>query len=124
MKLGSMGEIPPRTIGRWGFTRRTALAAAIVISANRFQSGSIWKSQCERLFGSFHNITASTILLSHGLRIYKTPVNSASSTNRPLRMVFLGSQIQVSLSGCAMISVPELRSIASAAARLGIHQLV
>src|SRR5690242_3863742 len=56
-----MGEIPPSTIGNSGFSRRTAWAAVIAISANIFQSGSILKSQCERLFGSFHNITASTI---------------------------------------------------------------
>ena len=39
-----------------------ALAAAMVIAANIFHSGSILKSQWERLLGSFHNITASTML--------------------------------------------------------------
>ena len=31
------------------------------IAANTFHSGSISKSQCDRLLGSFHNMTASTI---------------------------------------------------------------
>src|SRR5258708_16843340 len=61
MKLGSIGEIPPKTIGNPGFSRRTAWLAAITIAANRFQSGSSLKSQWERLLGSFHNISASTI---------------------------------------------------------------
>src|SRR4051812_26918207 len=61
MKFGSMGEMPPSTMGRSGFSRRTAFAPARHMAANIFQSGSTLKSQCERLFGSFHNITASTI---------------------------------------------------------------
>src|SRR5438874_9542028 len=44
-----------------GFIRRISLAAAITILANIFQSGSTLKSQCERLFGSFHSMTASTM---------------------------------------------------------------
>src|SRR5256885_3687243 len=61
MKCGSIGEIPPSTILISGFTFRIARAAAIAMVANIFQSGSILKSQCERLFGSFHNMTASTM---------------------------------------------------------------
>src|SRR5581483_5342119 len=56
-----MGEIPPSTIFTSGLTLRMALAPAIARSANIFQSGSILKSQCDRLFGSFHSITASTM---------------------------------------------------------------
>src|SRR5437660_11484085 len=61
MNLGSMGEIPPNTILRSGLTFRMAEAASRTISANLRQSGSRWKSQCERLLGSFHSITASTM---------------------------------------------------------------
>src|SRR5437762_13882108 len=61
MKLGSIGEIPPSTMGSSGFTLRIALPAAIAISANFLQSGSRLKSQWERLLGSFQSITASTI---------------------------------------------------------------
>src|SRR5947208_14905229 len=54
--------MPPSTIFRLGLIFRMAPAAAIVISANIIHSGSIWKSQCDRLFGSFHSITASTMV--------------------------------------------------------------
>src|SRR5690349_13066989 len=57
-----MGEMPPSTIFTSGFTLRMARAPVMARSANIFQSGSILKSQCERLFGSFHSITASTML--------------------------------------------------------------
>src|ERR1700731_4441598 len=60
-KLGSIGEMPPSTMVKSGLTRRIACAAFVVISANIFQSGSILKSQWERLLGSFHSITASTM---------------------------------------------------------------
>src|SRR5579872_3694983 len=63
IKAGSMGEMPPKTMGISGFSWRMARLAAITISANIFQSGSTLKSQWERLFGSFHSITASTISL-------------------------------------------------------------
>src|SRR5579884_314779 len=63
MKLGSMGEIPPSAMGSSGFSLRIALLAVIIISANIFHSGSSLKSQCERLFGSFHNMTASIMYL-------------------------------------------------------------
>src|SRR5579884_2034564 len=56
-----MGEIPPSTIFTSGLTLRMARAPVIASSANIFQSGSILKSQCDRLFGSFHSITASTM---------------------------------------------------------------
>src|SRR6266404_4571116 len=67
MKFGSIGDIPPRAIGRPGFSRRIAFDAVITISAKIFQSGSILKSQCERLLGSFHSITASTMLFLRDL---------------------------------------------------------
>src|SRR3954467_4112086 len=57
-----MGEMPPSTMGTSGFTARIASAPASTSCANIFQSGSSLKSQCERLLGSFHNITASTIV--------------------------------------------------------------
>src|SRR3954471_19455104 len=61
MNSGSIGEIPPRTHGMSGATLRTASAARRVIAENVCHSGSSSKSQCERLFGSFHSITASII---------------------------------------------------------------
>src|SRR5947199_3487773 len=60
MKSGSIGEIPPRTQVMLLFDARTASAARRVISENVRHSGSSSKSQCERLFGSFQSITAST----------------------------------------------------------------
>src|SRR3954467_6624154 len=60
MKRASIGEIPPRLRGREGATLLTASAASTVISENTCHSGSSSKSQCERLFGSFQSITAST----------------------------------------------------------------
>ena len=48
-------------MGRSGLMRRIATDACATMSAKRFHSGSKWKFQCERLFGSFHNTTASTI---------------------------------------------------------------
>src|SRR5215469_15913279 len=68
MKLGSMGEIPPSTSGRSGFSRRTARLAAVTISANILQSLSSLKSQWDRLLGSFHSITASTIRHQSAMR--------------------------------------------------------
>src|SRR4051794_19822990 len=62
MNSGSIGEIPPRTHGMPGETPRTASAARRVIVENVCHSGSSSKSQCERLFGSFHNITASIMI--------------------------------------------------------------
>src|SRR5947199_4252020 len=60
MKSGSIGEIPPRTQVMLLFDARTASAARRVMSENVCHSGSSSKSQCERLFGSFQSITAST----------------------------------------------------------------
>src|SRR5215472_7535077 len=68
MKLGSMGEIPPSTSGKSGFSRRTARLAAVTISANILQSLSSLKSQWDRLLGSFHSITASTIRHQSAMR--------------------------------------------------------
>src|SRR5437867_2764701 len=59
MKLGSMGEMPPNTRLSPGFSAATAREAPLTMPAKIFQPGSRWKSQCERLFGSFQNITAS-----------------------------------------------------------------
>src|SRR6476620_1573706 len=61
MNFGSIGEIPPRTFGRAGFTCVTAAAAAFTMSEKIFHSGSSSKFQCDLLFGSFQNITASTM---------------------------------------------------------------
>src|SRR5260370_20985505 len=61
MKCESMGEMPPSTRGNSGFSRRSVRVGAITMSENCFQAGSILKSQCDRLLGSFHSITASTI---------------------------------------------------------------
>src|SRR3954454_8932655 len=60
MKSGSIGEMPPRTQGMLLFDERTASAASRVMSENVRHSGSSSKSQCDRLFGSFQSITAST----------------------------------------------------------------
>src|SRR6478672_9929686 len=61
MKAGSIGEIPPSTIGRFGDSARMACAAVRTMQANWAHSGSIVKSQCDRLFGSFQIITASSM---------------------------------------------------------------
>src|SRR3954452_4505396 len=60
MKSGSIGEMPPRTQVMLPFEVRTASAASRVISENVRHSGSSSKSQCDKLFGSFQSITAST----------------------------------------------------------------
>src|SRR4051812_13636486 len=60
MKSGSIGEMPPRTQVMLLFDERTASAASRVMSENVRHSGSSSKSQCDRLFGSFQSITAST----------------------------------------------------------------
>src|SRR5690348_12848624 len=59
IKQGSIGEIPPSTRRSPGRSAATARAAVFTMSPKIRHSGSIWKSQCERLFGSFQNITAS-----------------------------------------------------------------
>src|SRR5436305_3445948 len=53
--------MPPKAMVSSGLIRRISFAAAMIMLANIFQSGSTLKSQCERLFGSFHSIMASTI---------------------------------------------------------------
>src|SRR4051794_693287 len=60
--LGSIGEMPPNTRVTPGFTSATASAAATAISENLCHSGSISKSQCDLLFGSFQIMTASIII--------------------------------------------------------------
>src|SRR5919108_765689 len=57
-----MGEIPPSTRSTFGFSAATAWAASLVMSANVRHSGSISKAQCDLLFGSFQNITASIMV--------------------------------------------------------------
>src|SRR5689334_17090556 len=64
MKSGSIGEIPPSTRRTRGLSARTASAARFTIPANWVHPWSIVKSQCERLFGSFQSITASTTRVS------------------------------------------------------------
>ncbi len=61
MKAGSMGEMPPRTRGKFGFSFRMARPARMAISAKRAQSGSSSGSQWDLLLGSFQIITASII---------------------------------------------------------------
>ena len=55
-----MGEMPPKTRRKRGFSALTASAAAFTSRAYTLQPGSISKFQCDRLFGSFQNMTAST----------------------------------------------------------------
>src|SRR5947208_15326859 len=121
MKLGSIGEIQPSTMGSSGFTLRIALPAAIAISANFFQSGSILKSQREGLLGSFQSITASTIraFLYRSLSPYKVPESSRSRRYLACRCTRRVSQAQVSDSGCIRIWRPELNKLHSAARRFG-----
>src|SRR5206468_12762979 len=57
---GSMGEMPPSTRRSLGFTALIASHDALTIAAKIRHPGSISKFQCERLFGSFQSITAST----------------------------------------------------------------
>src|SRR5690349_17569501 len=66
MKIGSIGEIPPRTRGRVGCSALIACPAAMAISEKSFQSGSISGSQCDLLFGSFQIIAASIMESSFG----------------------------------------------------------
>ena len=59
-KWGSMGEIPPNTIFTLGLMlSHGGQEPALTMAAKVFHSGSILKSQCERLLGSFHNITVN-----------------------------------------------------------------
>ena len=61
MNAGSIGEMPPSTRGSVGCSRADrARSPAAPSRAKRVQPRSISKSQCERLFGSFQSITAST----------------------------------------------------------------
>src|SRR3954469_4271186 len=122
-----MGEMPPSAMGSSGFSRRMAWLAVITIFANIFQSGSSLKSQWERLFGSFHNMTASTMHapLYRAGPGYRVPANSWSKRYFPSSlMTWEGAQIHVSGSGWETISRPELRNIPCIAPWLGIHQLV
>src|SRR4051794_5032436 len=59
-KFGSMGDMPPKTHGRSGFTALMETAAALTILAKTCQPASISKSQCDLLLGSFQIMTAST----------------------------------------------------------------
>src|SRR4051812_36423331 len=54
-----MGDIPPRTFGSPGRSAAIACDADLVIAPNIRHSLSISKSQCDRLLGSFHSMTAS-----------------------------------------------------------------
>src|SRR5579884_4426786 len=75
MKPGSIGEMPPNTRRSCEFSARIASAAMFTIAAKVFHSRSTSKSQCDRLFGSFQSITASTTLPPHQERLFrlKTP---------------------------------------------------
>src|SRR4051794_36865650 len=61
MKPGSIGDMPPRTFLSPEFSAFTAFEARFTMVAKTRHSGSISKFQCERLFGSFQNITESTM---------------------------------------------------------------
>src|SRR3954454_11908545 len=66
MNFGSMGEMPPSTRVSLGLIECTASPAHFTILAKMLQSLSISKSQCDRLFGSFHNFIASTTRVPPG----------------------------------------------------------
>src|SRR5919109_1589618 len=59
INIGSMGEMPPSTRSRRGFSAATAAAASLIMLAKVRHSGSSSNAQCDLLFGSFQNITAS-----------------------------------------------------------------
>src|SRR5712671_1046868 len=61
MKFASIGDIPPSTFKTAEFSEEIAWLESFTRSANKFQCGSISKSQWDLLFGSFQIITASTI---------------------------------------------------------------
>src|SRR3954447_236898 len=85
MNSGSIGEIPPRTQGMAGATLRTASAARRVMVENVCHSGSISKSQCERVFWSFYSITASIMIASGVLDV--GPCAAAADIDLVLGMV-------------------------------------
>ena len=118
MNRGSIGEMPPSTRGSLGSRPRSRRAASFTISANVSQSGSISKSQCDLLLGSFQNITASIMRALPGGWIDGMAVRAGRASSSRQR------QMKTSSSGCSTISKPALRSIASTQARFGIHQLV
>src|SRR5581483_1665641 len=72
-----MGEMPPRTRRSPGARARTARAARRVMSAYCRHSGSIVKSQWDRLFGSFQNLIASITAAAPG------PTRAAAPRARP-----------------------------------------
>ena len=77
-KSMSQEETPPRTMGRFGFAARMATEACLTMSAKRSQWGSSLKFQWDKLFGSFHNTTASTILGGSSRTVYDTIFSRAS----------------------------------------------
>src|SRR3954453_20143261 len=60
MNPGSIGEMPPNTRFSFGLTSRIQSDATFTIFENTCHPGSISKSQCDLLLGSFQIITAST----------------------------------------------------------------
>src|SRR4051812_41834216 len=90
MKSGSIGEIPPRTQVMLLFDERTASAARRVMSENVRHSGSSSKSQCDRLFGSFQSITASTgmdVLLTADVDLALGMIDDAEAAAAQHRLV-------------------------------------
>src|SRR6185437_12252586 len=66
MNSGSIGEIPPSTRVMAGRSAAMAWQAPMIICAKAHQSGSCSRSQCERLFGSFQSMTASSMVYGNG----------------------------------------------------------
>src|ERR1044071_5441669 len=64
LNYGWIAESPPSTLRTRECSARIASDARFTIPANMLQPWSIVKSQCERLFGSFQSITASTTRVS------------------------------------------------------------
>src|SRR5829696_2012717 len=64
MNPGSIGDIPPSTRVSAGCAAAVAPAAAEIMLPKIVHPGSISKSQCDILFGSVQNITASTMIRS------------------------------------------------------------
>src|SRR4051794_227870 len=58
--------MPPSSCGSDAFSARTACDASLTIAAYALQSGSSSRSQCDLLFGSFQNLTASIMWRASG----------------------------------------------------------
>src|SRR4051795_1358778 len=105
-KPESIGDMPPSTRRSAGLSARTASPAPRTISLKISHSGScVSKSQCDLLFGSFQNITASSMrppssrVVLHGAGgRARRPADMEHPLTRVLRRVFLRAR-QVVLGG-------------------------